>query len=119
MLSTEEQTMVPKGWGYELWIVNNDKFCGKLLKFDAGKRCSWHFHKIKEEAFFLHSGKMDVYYSYSDDFAKAEKVTLLQGDSFHVPVGLRHQMVALEESSLYEFSTQHFEADSYRIIKGD
>jgi len=32
---------------------------------------------------------------------------------------LRHQMLALEDSELFEFSTQHFEDDSYRIIRGD
>ena len=41
------------------------------------------------------------------------------GDSFHVPVGLKHQMIALEDSELFEFSTEHFEEDSYRVIKGD
>jgi hypothetical protein len=28
-------------------------------------------------------------------------------------------MEALEDSELYEFSTQHFESDSYRLVKGD
>jgi len=28
-------------------------------------------------------------------------------------------ILALEESEIYEFSTQHFESDSYRLIKGD
>jgi len=28
-------------------------------------------------------------------------------------------MVALEESELFEFSTEHFDDDSYRIKKGD
>ena len=22
---------VPKGWGYEKWIVNNEMYCGKLV----------------------------------------------------------------------------------------
>jgi hypothetical protein len=30
-----------------------------------------------------------------------------------------HQMEALEDSELFEFSTQHFESDSYRLVKGD
>ena len=33
---------VPKGWGYEKWIVNTDEYCGKLLFFNKGKRS----HKI-------------------------------------------------------------------------
>ena len=40
-------------------------------------------------------------------------------NKFHVHKGLRHQMLALEDSELFEFSTQHFEDDSYRIIRGD
>jgi len=33
--------------------------------------------------------------------------------------GLVHQMEALEDSELYEFSTQHFDSDSHRIERGD
>jgi len=28
-------------------------------------------------------------------------------------------MIAIEDTELFEFSTQHFEKDSYRIEKGD
>ena len=31
---------VPKGWGYEKWIVNNEMYCGSLLFLEKGKRCS-------------------------------------------------------------------------------
>jgi hypothetical protein len=33
--------------------------------------------------------------------------------------GLRHQMYALEDTELFEFSTQHFDSDSNRISPGD
>ena len=42
---------VPKGWGFEKWIVNCEKYCGKLLYFAKDKKCSWHYHKIKDEVF--------------------------------------------------------------------
>ena len=32
----------PKGWGYELWLVNNEKYCGKILHFEKDRRCSFH-----------------------------------------------------------------------------
>ena len=110
---------VDKGWGYERWIVNKSEYCGKLLFFESGKRCSWHFHKIKDEVFYLQSGKLIVKYSDEDDLNKAQELTLFPGQNFHVYTGLRHQMIALEDSELFEFSTQHFDSDSYRIIKGD
>ena len=31
-----EGCIVPKGWGEELIIENNEMYCGKLLKFNAG-----------------------------------------------------------------------------------
>jgi len=118
---SENNTMnfVPKGWGWERWIVNKEEYCGKLLFFNGGKRCSWHYHKIKDEVFYLQSGKMMIYYSEDDDIEQAKQKILKPGDNFHIYVGLRHQMVALEDSELFEFSTQHFDEDSYRIIKGD
>lgn len=109
----------PKGWGYEKWIVNNELYCGKLLYFNENKKCSFHFHKVKTETFYLQSGLIQVLHSLGDDIRQAEEVVLKPGDSFHVPVGLKHQMIALKESELFEFSTQHFEEDSYRIVKGD
>ncbi len=29
-----------KAWGYELWIVNHDAYCGKLLVFEKDKKFS-------------------------------------------------------------------------------
>ena len=109
----------PKGWGYEKWIVNKPEYCGKLLFFNKGKKCSWHFHKLKDEVFYLQSGKMIVKYSDGEFLESANEIVLNAGDSFHVYTGLKHQMIALEDSELFEFSTQHFEHDSYRIVKGD
>jgi quercetin dioxygenase-like cupin family protein len=109
----------PKGWGYEKWIVNKPQYCGKLLFFNKGKKCSWHYHKIKDEVFYLHSGKLVVKYSDDESIENAKEIILNSGDSFHIYVGLKHQMIAVEDSELFEFSTEHFEDDSYRIIKGD
>ena len=44
-MTSSEIKHVPKGWGYEKWIVNTPEYCGKLLFFNEGKRCSWHYHK--------------------------------------------------------------------------
>ena len=110
---------VPKGWGFEKWIANCEEYCGKLLYFAKGKRCSWHHHKLKDEVFFIQSGKILVKFSDYDDIDLAEEKILTKGDKFHVYRGLRHQMIALEDTELFEFSTQHFDSDSHRIIKGD
>ena len=108
----------PKGWGYELWIANNEKYCGKILHFDKGKRCSYHYHKLKKETFYLEAGQVKVLYGYSG-IEQALTEILNPGDNFDVPIGLIHQIIAMEDSKLYEFSTTHYESDSYRIVNGD
>jgi len=110
---------VKKGWGYEKWIVNKALYCGKLLFFNKGKKCSWHYHKNKDEVFYLQSGRMIVRYSDKDSLDIAEEIMLEPGMNFYIYPGLRHQMEAIEDSVLYEFSTEHFDKDSYRLIKGD
>ena len=110
---------VPKGWGFEKWIVNCNEYCGKLLYFVKGKKCSWHYHVLKDEVFYIQSGKILLKYSDQDDLDDANEIILSRGENFHIQRGLRHQMLALEDTELFEFSTQHFDSDSHRIIKGD
>jgi hypothetical protein len=117
--SKGEAHFVSKGWGFEKWIVNNEQYCGKVLFFVKDKKCSWHHHEIKDETFFIQSGSIILKYSEDDDIKTAETLILRRGDIFHVHPGLRHQMIALEDTELIEFSTQHFDEDSYRIEKGD
>jgi len=107
---------VEKGWGYELWIHNDEKYCGKLLFFKAGKKCSLHFHKLKHETFYVQSGKLKCTFIDGDE---VERTTLSVGDTKEIYPGLIHQMEALEDTTMFEFSTQHFDEDSYRIEKGD
>ena len=110
---------VPKGWGYEKWIVNKPEYCGKILFFAKGKKCSWHYHKLKDEVFYIQKGKLLVSYGYEDDINAASEDILEEGDNFHVEVGMRHQMLALEDTEMFEFSTQHFDEDSIRVEVGD
>ena len=115
----EERTFVPKKWGYEDWIVNKKEYCGKLLFFKKGKRCSWHYHKLKDETFYVHSGELEVRYGWSDDKSdlNTEVKLLKAGATFYVPVGMRHQMTGLTDVKMFEFYTQHFDEDSIRISR--
>ena len=106
---------VPKGWGHEKWIVNNEKYCGKLLFFEKGKRCSWHYHKRKEETFYIHSGK--IYLTMVLKMILQMQHIIKPWDPFRIPREWTSN--DLEDSELYEFSTTHFESDSYRVKKGD
>ena len=63
---------------------------GKLLFFKKGFRCSWHYHKVKDETFYLQSGLLSLYHGWDTEIATAK----FTGDSnpyhqFHIPVGLK------------------------------
>jgi mannose-6-phosphate isomerase-like protein (cupin superfamily) len=111
--------IVPKGWGREVWIANNELYCGKILEIKKGKRCSLHYHQIKNETFFLRSGRMLVRVKETAAGDAVEEFEMAPGECMDVPRGLIHQMVALEDCELFEFSTQHFDSDSHRLVKGD
>jgi mannose-6-phosphate isomerase-like protein (cupin superfamily) len=115
MLKTENHKFVSKNWGYELWIANSEKYCGKLLHIVKGKKLSWHYHKLKDEVMYVQSGHIIVYHGTDEDYDKAKGTIVKAGESFHIPVGLIHSIVAVETSEVFEFSTQHFDEDSIRL----
>jgi mannose-6-phosphate isomerase-like protein (cupin superfamily) len=111
--------IVPKGWGREVWIANGELYCGKILEIRKGKRCSLHYHKLKTESFYLRAGRLKVRIMESRDAEVVEEFELEAGQCMDISVGVVHQMEALEDAELYEFSTQHFDHDSHRLKPGD
>ncbi len=110
--------IIDKGWGFEKIIHNGDGYCGKILCFKKGKKCSYHYHLKKTETFYF-NGKFILRFGTSDNLAEAEEKFFKSGDIFHIPVGLRHQLEAIEDSDVFEFSTQDYVEDSIRVVFGD
>lgn len=108
----------PKGWGDELWITNNEKYCGKILRFNEGSSFSMHYHILKEETWCVTKGKLKLEYF---DLEKAERLerNLVEGDVVHLVPCVPHKLTALKDSTVFEVSTQHFNEDSYRVEKGE
>jgi|TARA_B100001094_G_scaffold78181_1_gene74471 mannose-6-phosphate isomerase-like protein (cupin superfamily) len=111
---------VEKGWGYELIWATNDKYCGKLMVFEkAGAKFSMHFHKEKDETWFVNSGRFEVKWIDTKDAMLYSK-ELTPGDTWHNPPLQPHQLTCLEaNSSISEVSTADSVEDNYRIIPGD
>ena len=112
--------VVKKGWGYELIWATNDKYCGKIMVFErAGNKFSMHFHKEKDETWFVNSGKFKLRYIDTATASVYER-ELNEGDVWHNPPLLPHQLEALvDNSSMTEVSTPDSVEDNYRIIPGD
>jgi mannose-6-phosphate isomerase-like protein (cupin superfamily) len=118
--TTRLKGFVKKGWGYELIWATNDKYCGKILVFErAGNKFSMHFHKEKDETWFINNGRFKLRYIDTQTAVLHEK-ELKEGDVWHNPPLLPHQIEALEDgSSLTEVSTPDSVEDNYRIFPGD
>ena len=54
-------------------------------------------------------------YSNGNYYDEINQIEMNSCDAYHVEPGFIHQMVALEDCRIIETSTQHFDADSYRI----
>lgn len=106
---------VLKVWGKEVWVANTDNYCGKKLILKKGKRCSLHFHKDKDETFYIERGRVLM------EFNKEIRV-MGENDVVRINPGMLHRFSGLENSVILEISTHHEDLDSYRIegqLSGD
>ena len=117
VIHREAVKKVPKVWGHEEWIWN-EQYCMKILVLRAGHASSYHYHKLKDEVFFVMKGRGRVFVSYADDELGATPLDIEEGDSLHIPTGLRHTIIPITDLTLIECSTHHSDDDSYRVNPG-
>ena len=118
-MKIQEPKVVPKTWGYELWIHNDKKYCGKLLVFPKiDSFFSMHYHLLKKETWYVQEGSFELRYIQLED-GTSKSMKLNKGDTVVVERGQPHQLIALENNSIIlEVSTEHLDNDSYRITRG-
>lgn len=108
----------PKGWGSEEIWATNDKYCGKLMNFNTGARFSMHFHAVKDETWYVLSGRFKVVVINTADASQTEH-ELNVGDAWHNPPLLPHQLICIDAGTIIEVSTPDSVEDNYRVGKGD
>jgi mannose-6-phosphate isomerase-like protein (cupin superfamily) len=116
--NTRLEGFVEKGWGHELIWATNDKYCGKLMKFNTGKKFSMHFHCEKDESWYVLDGEFVVRYIDTTD-ASTHLVNLTSGDTWHNKPLLPHQIECISSGTIIEVSTPDSVEDNYRVQKGD
>ena len=112
--------MVKKGWGYELIWATNEKYCGKIMVFEKDRaKFSMHFHREKDETWFVNAGQFMLRYIDTKTATMHEKI-LKEGDVWRNPPLQPHQLEALQPNSMiFEVSTPDSVEDNYRILPGD
>ena len=115
---TRLKNVVSKGWGQENIWATNDNYCGKFLHFEKGSKCSLHFHAVKDETWYVLTGKFIVNYI---DAANGDELStvLTPGMTWHNPPLVPHQLVCDTAGTIIEVSTADSVEDNYRIRPGD
>jgi mannose-6-phosphate isomerase-like protein (cupin superfamily) len=101
---------VDKTWGYEVWLENNELYCGKILHCFKDKWSSqgkYHYHKIKDETFYVLKGKVILDINGWHHY-------LNKGDKIRIQPNTKHRFISkVKESEILEISTHHEDSDSY------
>jgi quercetin dioxygenase-like cupin family protein len=102
---------VPKVWGHEYWVVNNEKYCMKFLFIEPGGCSSLHEHKMKDETFYVDEGSCFLE-------VEGQAHRLEASDSKRILPGTKHRFWVPKEQvrgcMIVEVSTQHDDADVVR-----
>jgi mannose-6-phosphate isomerase-like protein (cupin superfamily) len=94
---------VDKPWGHEeIWALT-DRYCGKILVVEQGRRLSLQLHREKDEWIRVIAGRLRL--TLEDDAGVDQERELGPGESAHVPVGRRHRYAAIDRTELIEVST--------------
>ena len=115
---TRLEGYVNKGWGSELIWATNDKYCGKLMRFNKDAKFSMHFHAQKDETWYVLSGKFEVKYLMTQDASMKSQI-LESGSVWRNEPLEPHQIICLEEGTIIEVSTPDSVEDNYRVMPGD
>jgi mannose-6-phosphate isomerase len=108
----EAARRVAKPWGHELIWAHTDRYVGKLLVIEAGKRLSLQRHLVKDESILVTSGRLRL--TLEDEGGTIRVEELGPGDHRHVPTGRIHRYEAIERTELMEVSTPELD-DVVRI----
>lgn len=109
--------LIPKLWGHEEILVNNEKYCGKYLFVNYGYQVSFHYHKIKDETFYIIEGLVELMV-YDNINNTALTYPLRAGEQFRIKPSMVHSFISITPfAKILEVSTNDLVSDSYRYTK--
>lgn len=93
-----------RDWGEELIVADTPQYLGKVLRMRAGTAGNLQYHRKKDETFFLWSGTAQIWFDAGQGLCS---VPMFPGQSYHVPPGAVHRVVAVTDCVFFETSTPH------------
>jgi mannose-6-phosphate isomerase-like protein (cupin superfamily) len=103
-----ESRRVEKPWGWELIWAESDDYVGKVLFVKAGESLSLQFHTLKDESWYIESGRAKLELGAPGATVLNEEV-ITAGATFRFPPGTVHRVTAIEDTRIVEVSTPHLD----------
>jgi mannose-6-phosphate isomerase len=94
---------VDKPWGHELIWAHTDRYVGKILVIETGRRLSLQRHEIKDETILVLAGRLRLFLEEDDGVVR--EAELGPGESRRVKTGRIHRYEAIERCEMVEVST--------------
>lgn len=105
-----------KYWGHIQNIYRANNLVIKLIEMSANTQSSLEYHVNKEEYYFLLKGKLKI--GMRIGRAKNTSVIINTGQIYHIPKGLMHMRIALEDCTILEWSDTDDDTDSNIVEDG-
>ena len=124
MIQLGTHQKIGKLWGHETIIINNNRYCGKVLTVEPnGKACSIHFHKLKTETFLVTRGKLTLQLWKANEeretisaFEYLGYIILESSESITIEPWTAHRFWSDNDvTDFVEFSSPDDPSDSYRL----
>jgi len=105
-----------KYWGFIQSIYADEEFTLKEIFMKAGTQSSMEYHLTKDEKYFIREGKLKL--GLRIGRAQNKSIILEKGDVYHVPPGLMHMRMAIEDTTIIEWSNKDDDHDSNIVEDG-
>ena len=100
-----EARRVDKPWGWELVWAETEQYVGKVLFVKTGESLSLQFHRVKDECWYVYSGRAKLELGDAGEAALKEEIVAAPA-FFRFPPGTVHRVTAIEDTTIIEVSTQ-------------
>jgi mannose-6-phosphate isomerase len=94
---------VEKPWGHEIIWAHTERYVGKLIVIEAGKRLSLQYHERKDESIFVVRGRLRL--ELEDEAGRLVAHELGPGEHRRIPTGRKHRFSGIERVELMEVSS--------------
>ena len=99
--------IVQKPWGHEFIWAETPAYAGKILHIKKGEQLSLQYHRAKDETIMVLTGCLRLIHFEEGQAPQATE--LGPRVPFHIHPGLRHRMVAVEDTDVIEVSTSELD----------